>query len=444
MASVTTDRSGKRRVQFVDPFQKQTRRTIYLGKVTLRAAEQVKFRIEQLVASKTMGYALDNDTARWVAELGRGGLADKLARVGLIEPPEQQQRAQLDEYLTAYVERRTDVKPATRVIWRHAINNLTKCFGKQRDMANIDEGDAEDFKLYLIEQGLAPTTVHKRLQVVRMIFRDAVRRNIVSENPFAGVSAIAVQPVERQHFVTREVTDKLIASSDLTWRLIIALSRYGGLRCPSEVLSLRWAAINWPENRITVDSPKTEHRGKGQRTIPLFPELVEVLREAWEAAEPNAEYVVPGDLRKSADSPEGWRNCNLRTQFNRIISREGVSPWPKLFQSMRSSRETELAREHPIHVVTAWMGNTPKVALKHYLQVTDFDFDKGAGLSAEADAQTAQKPTQHLHASSRTETPETTQAQAGPGLMREVAKRCVSVPIVEVAGAGFEPTTSRL
>ena len=32
--------------------------------------------------------------------------------------------------------------------------------------------------------------------------------------------------------------------------------------------------------------------------------------------------------------------------------------------------ETELAGAFPLHVVTAWLGNTPKVADKHYLQVT--------------------------------------------------------------------------
>lgn len=44
---------------------------------------------------------------------------------------------------------------------------------------------------------------------------------------------------------------------------------------------------------------------------------------------------------------------------------------------MRASRETELAKEYPIHVVTAWLGNTPRIALKHSLQVTGADFEQG-------------------------------------------------------------------
>ena len=40
-------------------------------------------------------------------------------------------------------------------------------------------------------------------------------------------------------------------------------------------------------------------------------------------------------------------DTNLRTQFQRIIRRAGVESWPRLFQNMRASRETELTNEYP-------------------------------------------------------------------------------------------------
>ena len=45
---------------------------------------------------------------------------------------------------------------------------------------------------------------------------------------------------------------------------------------------------------------------------------------------------------------------------------------------MRASRETELAAEYPLHVVCAWIGNSALIANKHYLQVTEADFERGA------------------------------------------------------------------
>ena len=46
---------------------------------------------------------------------------------------------------------------------------------------------------------------------------------------------------------------------------------------------------------------------------------------------------------------------------------------------MRASCETDLATTHPIHVVCSWLGNTPKVAIGHYLQTNESDFRKALG-----------------------------------------------------------------
>lgn len=154
------------------------------------------------------------------------------------------------------------------------------------------------------------------------------------------------------------------------------MCRYGGLQCPSEVLSLRWQDVDWERDRITVTSPKTAHHpGKGLRVIPLFPELKLYLSEAWEIAETGQEYVIPPKYWKAAQGPQGWRNCNLRTQFERIIRRAGLTPWPCLFHNLRASRETELAQSFSLHVVTAWLGNTPRIAMRH-LQTIEVDFAK--------------------------------------------------------------------
>jgi len=289
------------------------------------------------------------------------------------------------------VKRRIDVKPATQEVWRTNIRSLLQHFGESRELSAINEGHAEDFKLYLIGAGLASTTVHKRLQFARQFFRDALKRKLVDSNPFAEVTAKAAIPEDRKYFVTRKETERVLGSCDPTWEVIVALSRFGGLRCPSEVLSLRRTDVDWSNEQITVTSPKTEHHaGKGSRTIPLFPELKPILLRAFELAPEGAEYVVGGEYRKAANTPSGWRNCNLRTQFERIVKRAGLKPWPRLFHAMRASRETELAADYPIHVVTAWLGNTPRIALKHYLQVTDADFERATQDGAKYGAHGAQ------------------------------------------------------
>ena len=67
---------------------------------------------------------------------------------------------------------------------------------------------------------------------------------------------------------------------------------------------------------------------------------------------------------------------NLRTTFNKIVKRAGLKHWPKPFQNLRSTRETELMEIYPSHVVVSWIGHSEKVARKHYLQTTDAHFEK--------------------------------------------------------------------
>ena len=88
-------------------------------------------------------------------------------------------------------------------------------------------------------------------------------------------------------------------------------------------------------------------------------------------------------------------NSNLRTQLIRIIRRAGLEPWPRLFQNLRATRETELAQQFPMHVVCEWIGNSQLVAVKHYLQVTDADYQRATTHTASTDDESAlQNPVQ--------------------------------------------------
>jgi len=403
MASIINDPNGLKRIQFVAPDGK--RKTIRLGKMAKRSAEAIKLRVEQLVVANVTGHAIDGDTARWVAELDTT-LADKLASVQLIKPREKQEPTGLGDFLDAYHDRRTDVKPATREVWRQPIRNLKEFFGGDKAIDSITEGEAEDFRLWLLEQKLAKTTVAKRLQFARQFFKDAKKRKLIDENPFAEVSEQAVVEKQLSQFVLRQDVEKILGHCNTNWRLIVALSRYGGLRCPSEVLSVKWENIDWDKQTMNVFSPKTEHHaGKKYRTVPLFAgdtPLLEILRDAYESAPEGAEYVVDASYRAAANTKDGWRNINLRTQFLRILEKAGVEPWPSLFHAVRAARETELLDQHPIHTVTYWLGNSPRIALKHYARVRQDDWDRASGQQggAKSGALVAQNTAQHPSAPS--------------------------------------------
>jgi integrase len=245
------------------------------------------------------------------------------------------------------------------------------------------------------------------------------RAKILAESPFAEVKGVNVRAnKDREVFITRDIAQQVLdACPDAEWRALFALCRFGGLRCPSEVLSLTCDDIDWVRGRIRVPSPKAEHHeGGASRVIPIFPELRPHLEDAHELAEPGADYVITRYRQK---------NINLRTQLQRIIRKAGLEPWEKPFQNLRSTRETELAETFPIHVCCAWLGNSQSVARKHYLQLTDEHFQKAAQQAAE------------LGGSGR-------QTRMGN---TEIAQYFPILPTgasLQAPPVGLEPTTSRL
>jgi len=115
-----------------------------------------------------------------------------------------------------------------------------------------------------------------------------------------------------------------------------------------------------------VPSPKTEHhKGKAYRLMPLFPELRALL-------EPVCPSQPPSDL--PVITRYRMSNIQLRKRFLATMERARISAWPRLFQNLRASRETELVEQFPGHVVAAWLGHSVMVAEAHYLQVTDEHF----------------------------------------------------------------------
>ena len=102
--------------------------------------------------------------------------------------------------------------------------------------------------------------------------------------------------------------------------------------------------------------------------MPIFPELADVFRIAFEQAEPGEELVLP--MLKHRTDP------SLRNVLVPAIQRAGLSRWPRLWQNLRASRQTDLESTYPSHVTCAWLGNSPKIARQHYLMVTENDFAK--------------------------------------------------------------------
>ncbi len=399
MASISTNKTtGEKTLQFVLAGR---RKSIWLGDMKKRDIDQWKGHVEELVAAKMQNNRAPYEaTSKWVAGLDKSLhrklvgklLADGSYSVGLVPPRErvvpapEKPKALLGPFLAGYIKNRSEVKASTTTVYEHTERCLVEFFGADKVLEDINSGDVKDWRRWLTQltdkggQGLAENTARRRCGIAKQFFADAVERELVGRNPFAKMKGTSVlMNRTRDYFVTREEAAAVLeACPDTQWRLLFALSRYGGLRCPSEHFALKWGDINWDRERITIRSPKTAHHGDGheQRIMPLFPELKPYLEKA------KAEFLEDFDpkVERFSEQPVITIACdtgkNFRTRLMRIIGRAGLKPWPKLFQNLRATRATELADMPgiPAHVAAEWLGHSNTIADKHYRQVTEDHF----------------------------------------------------------------------
>jgi integrase len=371
MASIARDPGGYCRLLFAPPNSR--RKVIRLGRVSERDAATVLGHVEQLIAAAKNNTMVPPKTLDWLAG-ARGELARKLAAAGLIAR-RHTGITTLAEYFQGYRDHRSDVSKGTNAGYRGAAQRLLDFFRGTQPLHAVTEGDADRWVVWLKSRGYAGPTVSKSIKVARQFWAQAIRDGLATTNPFAHLRTPSEVNTARAYFVDRETFNAVLAACpDHEWRTLLALARYGGLRTPSEPLSLQWGDVNWERKRYRVVSPKTKHHDGGERWVPLFPELLPIIEEAFDRATPGATHVITR-----------WRDTekNLRTGLLRILRKASIKPWPRLYQNLRATRETELCERFPIHVVAEWLGNSPKTALAHYTQVTEDHYRKAAQETAQ-------------------------------------------------------------
>ena len=131
---------------------------------------------------------------------------------------------------------------------------------------------------------------------------------------------------------------KLVQHDSRWYRVLVVLAFALGCR-RGELLGLTWRdGVDLNDGTVTIRSETS--KGRSERTLPLTPDLVEMLR-AWRAANPDETYVLPhrGDARRLYDD---WHK----------IAGDRV---PKNCRSSCGSQLVEVGT--PTAVVQKWLGH---------------------------------------------------------------------------------------
>ena len=356
------------------------RKSMSLGKMPKKSAEQFKVRFEEIQGVQRSGGTMSQSLNEWVKSLAPD-LRAKLEDVGLVE---RTKRILLGSFCEEYKKARTGIAKATVVRDRQVCDLLVEYFKADRELGSIGAKEAEAWTLWLTSKGnkrdtkrttLAANTVRRRTGTASQIMSKAIRWGLIKDNPFDGLPTTVRENKDRQEFVKWETIEKVIrAAPSIEWKALLAFVRLVGPRVPSELAGLTWVDIDFTSNRILLRSPKTKHHGSdhSERLCPMFPELRPYLVELFRSIGDGNRVLDSDPVFPIATSP----GVNLGTTLKRLIVRAGVTPWQKLFANLRSSRETELMATYPAIDVCAWFGHSPAVAARFYAQVRSETADR--------------------------------------------------------------------
>ena len=366
MASISNEQNGCRRIFFND-LQGQ-RKGLRLGKTSKKHAESMKLRVEEILQDQQFNRAHAAELASWINGLPTV-MRKKMVGVGLLDaaPPTMTVEELISRFLGD-----ADVKPATRAAYQQTTQSLIKSLGSTKFVSQLSVADADTWRTACVGEGLAKATVAKRTNVAKTIFKKAVKLGIIKASPFEDLKVGSQVNSERSFYVSPEIIVAVLEQCpNIHWRAIVGLTRYAGLRCPSELQQLKWSDVDWSKKLLTVRSPKTEHHaGHAVRIVPVSTELQPILFELFEQAADGDLLLFP-KLKASSG--------NLRTSFHKIIERAGHKPWPRLFQNLRGSCETDWVDHYPSHQVASWLGHSPAIAARHYLKHKDLHVQAAAG-----------------------------------------------------------------
>jgi site-specific recombinase XerC len=282
----------------------------------------------------------------------------------------------LGEFLDRYFNiRQTELAPGTMDLHRTAQRYLLEFFGPDRRISEIHKVHARDFKAALANGELktkgtpADATVQMHVRTARKMFAMALEDDLIIANPFDKLAGSASH-AQAWHEVTDDEFQRLMSKARPDWRLLLALTRWAGLR-RGEALNLRWDCIDWARHRlIVIANEEWKPKDKDSRTIPIVPELFALLNEA--RATTKGEQVINNTINPK----------NVFRDFDVLCNKAGVVRWNKPMHTLRKTCLTRWAREYPQHVVKEWAGHaSEETTSQFYLKVGEGDYLRAAGLT---------------------------------------------------------------
>jgi integrase len=170
--------------------------------------------------------------------------------------------------------------------------------------------------LHSAKQQISPGSINAAIAALRFFFTVTLERPDLVR-PLTIVNKPRKAPVVLSE---EEVARLLEAAPSLKYKAALSVAYGAGLRV-SEVANLKVSDIDSQRMTLRVE------QGKGQRDryVMLSPQLLELLRDWWRAARPQACQPLPGSHISPCSKALGWGSCSM---IRRCQGRP-IQCWPR-------------------------------------------------------------------------------------------------------------------
>lgn len=206
------------------------------------------------------------------------------------------------DYCDNYIESIKD-KITTMVYrgYKGYVKKIKDFFDKQKlRLIDVTDEEIREFYAELKEQGLKNISIRHVANVIRPALKQAYKDKLIPDNPYDFVPSLSREKPSLDFYDKHEMAKLFEAVEGHRFELLIKMTGYYGFR-RSEVLGLRWSAVDFDHKLISVnhkvlvigdkveltDTLKTK---TSRRTLPLLPVIENLLIAKREEIEENKQF----------------------------------------------------------------------------------------------------------------------------------------------------------
>ncbi len=246
----------------------------------------------------------------------------------------------------------------------------------QLPLRELTGDELNAFYLSMRNEGLTGATAQRHHSLLHLAFKHAVKRRIIPSNPCDQADRPKSQQYIGEYYNTEELKKLINCLEGDPMRIVVILAAYYGLR-RSEVLGIKWDAVDFTENKIYIRHKVIENKREGSRleghdvmknkssyrSMPLIPFIREALLAEKEKQEEMQRMLRGAYNRTYSDYVCVDAIGNLikpqyvTTHFKVILEKNGL----KLirFHDLRHSCASMLlANKVPMKMIQDWLGHS--------------------------------------------------------------------------------------